>query len=131
MLRNTCGSLVLQVNKATKTVHKQDRCRLTLVLFSTDPLSPVLTTGREHRAPFSSVGRAASHVQRLCSRCSRPGFESRPRVLGSSPGFESFAACHSPPLSLILFPAISEAVQSIKPYKGLFCYRNATISKDE
>ena len=59
----------------------------------------------EHAALFSSVGRA----QRLCPRCSGPGFESLPGAL---------CWVSLPLLSLILFPVDSSAVLSIKPYKG-------------
>ena len=54
-------------------------------------------------APFISVGRALSHIQRLC-----PRFESRPGAL----------CWMSLPFSLILFPVKSLSVLSIKPYKG-------------
>lgn len=42
---------------------------------------------------FRSVGRAASHIQRLCPRCSGPGFESWTGAL----------CCMYVPLSLTLF----------------------------
>ena len=45
----------------------------------------------------------ASHIQRLCPRCSGPGFDSRPGSL-----------CHSPSLSFC-FLSKSSAVLSIKP----------------
>ena len=45
----------------------------------------------------------AFHVQRLCPRCSGPGFESRPGAL----------CCVSLPLFLIPFPVASSAVLSI------------------
>ena len=45
--------------------------------------------------------------QRLCPRCSRPRFDSRPGLL----------CCVSLPLSLILFHVTSSATLLIKPYK--------------
>ena len=54
-------------------------------------------------APFNSVERAP-HVQRLCPRCSVPGFDSRPGAL-----------CFvSLPLSLIPFPVTAFAILSLK-----------------
>ena len=61
--------------------------------------------------PLVQLVERASHVQRLCPRCSG---------LVSSPGLGSFAACHPHP-SLILCTVISEALLSIKPYKGRKC----------
>lgn len=65
-------------------------------------------------APFSSVGRAGVHVQRLGPR-SGPGV----RVLawGTLLGL-------TPPLSLNLFPVTSSAATNGRPKKYIYIYKN-------
>ena len=58
----------------------------------------------------------APYVQRVCPRCSRPGFDSWPRSL----------CCLSLPNSLILFPVTSSAELSNKTIKG---HKNALNKK--
>ena len=55
-------------------------------------LCPIKTSHLGRR--FAQLVEQVSHVQRLCPRCSRPGFDSRPGSL----------CCVSLPLSLTLFP---------------------------
>ena len=55
-------------------------------------LCPIKTSHLGRR--FAQLVEQVSHVQRLCPRCSRPGFDSRPGSL----------CCVSFPLSLTLFP---------------------------
>ena len=62
-----------------------------------------------------------SSVQRLCPRCSGPGFDSRPE----------FLCCVSLPLSPTLFPVTSSTVLSIKPRKAKKILRKKKKKKEQ